>query len=166
MSNFFTTSDGVNAAQVGTEFDAGGGDFEPIPAGTTANAIVEEAKWETYEGERYINLRWTVLAPDAYKNRKVFQKVKVYNPEPKKADKAKRMLAAIDANAGGGLITLGREPSEEDLMMNLLNKPMLIKLQIWKSDDKQGNWVAAVSSGKLPQSQTLAEATGDDTIPF
>ena len=61
------------------------------------------------------------------------------------------MLAAIDMNATGGkLMALGREPSDIDLMSNLCNKPMIIRVQVWESEDKSksGNWIDAVSSAK------------------
>lgn len=151
------------AAQTGTEFDTGGGDMEPIPAKTRLNAMADDAKWDEYDGERYINIRWTVLAPESYKNRKIFQKIKVLNDDPKKADKAKRMLAAIDANAGGKLVQLDREPTDEDLQVNLLNKPMMIQVMVWEIDDKSGNWVNMVSSGKEAPAQVEEDETD---IPF
>ena len=45
------------------------------------------------------------------------------------ADKAKRMLAAIDANAGGKLNASARKPEDQDLMMALAGKIMAIKLR-------------------------------------
>lgn len=137
-------------------------EMEPIPSGTRVKAMVEEVKWNEWEGERYISVRWTVLSPDEYKNRKVFQKLKVYNEDSKKADKAKRMLAALDANAGKTIVNVDGEPSDTDLMSSLLNKPMLIQLMIWKTQDgKTGNWVNAVSADKPVEE----EIPFDDVIP-
>lgn len=169
MNEFFKTSDGVNAAQVGTEFEMGGGDIKPIPSNTRLKALIDDVKWTEYEGDRFIDLRWSVLEPDNYKNRKLFHKIKVFDGKAEKADKAKRMLAAIDANAGGGLVALGAEPTDVDLQSNLLNKIMLIEVQLWSMPDKfdpaiikKGNWVSKVSSGKdLP-----AAAKAEDDIPF
>lgn len=172
MTNpFFATSDGKSASEVGNTFDAGG-DIEPIPSKTRLRALIDDAKWTTHEGDRYIELRWSVLEPESYKGRKVFQKIKVYDADPKKADKAKRMLAAIDANAGGGLVALGREPTEAELQQHLLNKIMLIQVQIWAikdeqtGDTKKGNWVNLVASNSEPLANAEPIADGGDDIPF
>ena len=157
--SFFQTSAGEQI-QAENEFDVGGG-MELIPSGTRLKAIIENAEWSEWEGERYINIRWSALEPETYKGRKIFQKIKVLNEDGKKADKAKRMLAAIDANAGGGLVQLGREPTDEDLQMYLLNKIMLIQVQVWEMGDKKGNWINKVSGEDLPVVQD-----GDEQIPF
>ena len=158
--SFFQTSEGEQI-EAEKEFETGGGDMEPIPSGTKLKAIIENAEWSEYEGERYINIRWSVLEPETYHNRKIFQKIKVLNEDGKKADKAKRMLAAIDANAGGELVKLEREPTDEDLQVNLLNKIMLIQVQVWEMNDKNGNWINKVSGEDLPVVQD-----DDDSIPF
>ena len=140
------------------EFETGGGDIKPIPADTQCLASIDEAKWDhDRDGHEYVSLRWTVLSPAEYKNRKVFQKLWVKDEDPrakdaaKKKEKALRMLAAIDANAGGKLRAAGVEPTDESLGLCLINKPMLIKVMEWKIEDavtgevKVGNWIGAVS---------------------
>jgi hypothetical protein len=42
-------------------FDMGGGDMEPIPANTQCLAMIDEAKWDSKEGNSYVSLRWTVF---------------------------------------------------------------------------------------------------------
>lgn len=140
------------------EFEMGGGDIAPIPAETSCLAAIDEAKWDEKDGARYISLRWNVLQPAEYKNRKVFQKLWVADADPmakdaeKKRDKAKRMLAAIDQNAGGKLRAAGVEPTETSLGIALINKPMVIKVMQWKiesnGETKTGNWIGAVSAKK------------------
>lgn len=152
------------------EFDGGGGNIEPIPDGTGALAAIEEAKWDEYQDDEYISLKWRVIQPEAYKNRVVYQKVRVKDADPKKADKAKRMLAAIDTNAGGKLRKLNQEPADTDLMTALLGKTMAIKIMVWEIDDKTGNWIAAVSPGSA-KSKPAAEPApqqpiGDLDVPF
>src|SRR5690606_41397217 len=78
----------------------------------------------------------------------VFQKLKVMERDPKVSDKAKRMLMAIDTNAGGKLAKLDHEPEDHELMMALMNKPMVLKIKVWEMDGKKGNWDAAVSPAK------------------
>lgn len=119
-------------------------EIKPIPAKTKVKAAIEEVKWDEYEGDEYINITWSVLDGE-YKNRKIFQKIRVKDNDSKKRDKAIRMLVAIDSNAKGGLVALGREPMEHELQSALMHKPMCIMLQVWKIDDKEGNWVSAVS---------------------
>lgn len=171
MSNFWTLSDGKTAEQT-DKFDAGAMDV--LPDNTDVLAIVEEAGWKSgYEGAPdVINLRWSVLKPDALKNRKVFQKLKVNEDDPKVSDKAKRMLMAIDTNAGGKLAKLDHEPEDNELMMALMNKPMVLKIKVWEMDGKKGNWVAAVSPAKkkaatpAPEPQKPATAASTEENPF
>lgn len=175
--SFWNLNDGTKA-ESNTEFESGGGDFEPIPNNTGCIAAIEEAKWDSYEEDSYISIKWRVMQPAEYANRVIFQKVKVLgtskDKDPKAtADKAKRMLAAIDANAGGKLMQVQGKPEDQDLMMALAGKIMAIKLMVWKIEDKQGNWVSAVApskgaQNKQPVAQTAApEATDmDNSIPF
>lgn len=163
-------------------FETGGGDMEPIPANTSVLAVADEAKWDEYNDCNFISVRWSVLSPKEYKNRKVFQKLWVGDDDPsakdpkKKRDKAKRMLAAIDANAGGKLVASGEAPTDENMTRFLVNKPMVLKLQVWELDDKSkaGNWVSAVSPRKSgveapakeePKAAPVEEDDGD-SIPF
>ena len=77
MSSFWELSDGENAAtNKATEYEIAGGNMEPIPDGSTVLAMIDEAKWEQKVDPNvgiveYISLRWTVIAPDEFKNRKV-----------------------------------------------------------------------------------------------
>lgn len=150
--SFFQLSTG-QAVQATGEFESGGGNMEPLPEGTQVLAMVDQAKWDAHDGEYFVSLRWTVAMPEEYKNRKIFQKIKVKNPDAEKRDKALMMLAAIDANAGGQIMALGAEPEDADLAAALLNRPMALKLGLWKmqnekGEDKSGNWVQKVAPRK------------------
>ena len=160
---FWNTSDGEDAAKTGTEYEIPGGSMEPIPAGSSVLAMIDEAKWDhtQNDAEEYISLRWTVLAPEEYKNRKVFHKLWVTDHDPNakdhakavaKTDKARKMLAAIDANAGGKLTAKDARPSDDDLARALQDRPMVITLMIWDSNTggAGGNWVAAVAPKNKP----------------
>ena len=162
---FWNLSDGEDAAKTGAEYEIPGGNMDPIPAGSSVLAMVDEAKWATTQNdaEEYVSLRWTVLAPEEFKNRKVFQKLWVTDHDPNakdtakaiaKTDKARKMLAAIDANAGGRLTAKDAKPSNDDLAMALMDKPMVITLGVWESNQpggSGGNWVMAVA----PKNKTL-----------
>ena len=147
----------TNEEKSGT-YESGGGDFEPIPAGTQLKACIDDAAWDDYEGEIFINLTWSVLEGE-HTNRKVFQKIRVRDGDPKKRDKALRMLAAIDANCGGKLMESGAEPDDNALQSSLVNKPMLIKVDVWEMKDFKGNWVQKVA----PITSTLDL---DEEVPF
>ena len=158
---FWDLSDGETAANTGTEYEVPSGNMEPIPAGSSVLAMIDECKWDKKPtGEEFISARWTVLAPEEYKNRKVFHKIWVTDLDPSakddaaaksKRDKARKMLAAIDANAGGKLTAKPSIPSNDDLL-HLTNKPMVATMMIWSMPDSRnggmmhGNWVSAVAS--------------------
>ena len=160
-----------NNVEVKTEFESGGGAFEPMPSGTKSKAVIEEAKWDSFTDEKtgktyhYITVKWSLLGGE-FNNRKVFQKIRVRDEDEKKKTKALSMLAAIDANAGGKLVAAGVEPDDLALMSALSNKTMAITLDVWEINDKKGNWVRAVSSAgaQAPQAAPVAD-TGLD-IPF
>jgi hypothetical protein len=142
--SFWTTSEGKSATTEATGKFEASASYELIPDGTTALAIITKPSIEQYNGDEYINVEWTIAKPEAYKNRKIFQKVRVWDSNPKKADKAKAMLANIDKNAGGKLAKLDKDPTNESLAV-LTGKTMLIKILIWSIDDKTGNYIGAVS---------------------
>lgn len=159
--SFWKLSEG-SLDKTATTFEAGGG-AEPIPDNTNLKACIDEVLWENWQGESHIKARWTVLDGD-YKGRKVFQKIRVEDQDPKKRDKAIRMLAAIDANAGGKLLAYDGMPDDELLQQALCNKPMIIKVQVWEINGKSGNWVSMVAG--LQPKTPKPSADFDEDIPF
>lgn len=167
-------TDGTKANETGTSFEMGGGSIEPIPDNTDLLAFIEQVDWEQNDnisgGMKYIEITWSVLKPSEYANRKIFQKIKVMEPDAKKADNARRMFAAIDANAGGKLAAAGGDPTGFDMMAALANKQMLIKSKVWEMENngetKRGNWIAAVSPKATPQEKPAApvgdQSEGDE----
>lgn len=196
--SFWSLSDGEEVKGGDGAFELGGGKIEIIPDDTSVLAAIDEAKWDRdRDDNRFISLRWTILAPEELKNRKLFQKVWALdakpNTKPEKVeqarDKAKRMLAAIDTNAGGKLLAKGGMPTDESLTACLTNKPMVVRVMVWEMEDRatgkvnQGNWVAAVSPKTQPvtSAEDIAKAQSkmasqpktqgrsreiDDEIPF
>ena len=179
--SFWNTSEGDGIA-AGNDYEAPGGNMEPIPANTRAIAVIDEAAWKMDQtGNRYASLRWSVLKPEEYNNRKIFQKLWLDDDDPrakdpaKKRDTAKRMLAAIDSNCGGNLLKGDSMPDDDALSANLLAKPMLIGVQVWSmttetGDKMSGNWIQSVSAsdaskvstGEAPQTPKAP----DGEIPF
>lgn len=172
--SFWALNDTTEKLDTSGSFESGGGDMEPIPAKTQVKAAIDEAKMDDYDGEEYISLRWTILAPEQYKNRKIFQKVRVFDGDSKKQDKAKKMLAAIAANAGGGLLKENNPCNDIALQKHLLMKPMALLLQVWSmekdGETKKGNWVSAVSplksQKKAPEPEPEPELSDDDDVGF
>ena len=179
--SLWATSDGQSAQQTEGKFEMGGGEIAPIPDGTSVLAIAEEAKNDEYQGNQFIKVKWRISKPAEYANRVIFQKVQVFDKDSAKSDKAKRMLAAIASNAGGGLFSSMEQRKEQmpsDMSLaQLCNRPMVLKLGVWELDDKSksGNWVQAVSPAKAgtaapaaapaPKPAPAADAYDDD-IPF
>jgi hypothetical protein len=169
---FWNTSDGENVANTGTEYEVATS-LEPIPEGSSVLAMIDEAKWATTDsGDEFVSLRWAVLAPEQFKNRKVFHKLWVTDHDPNakdsakavaKTDKHRKMLAAIDANAGGKLTAKDAKPSTDDLAMFLQNNPMVITLGVWESNTggNGGNWVQAVA----PKTKELKVGTAKTAKP-
>ena len=184
--SFWKTSTGDDAAETAsTEYDIGGSIV--IPDDSTVLAIVESAMWRKDASfNEYIELTWAVLKPDEVAKAKVWQKLWVKDADPrakdrdaadKKRDNALRMLATIDANAGGKLARSGREPEDDDLALALTNKPMTIKVKVWEMNGSSGNWIAAVMPKDRPLELGKAAPKpsggvnakpdlGDDEIPF
>lgn len=169
--SIFKLSTGKKAEATGS-FEMGGND-EPIPDGTKVRAAITDAGWKEYQGSRYINLRYDVVDGE-YKKRVIFQKLKVYESDPAKADRQRSMLAAIDANCGGKLQAIDGEPTDIELLKALSNHPIIIRLSVWSMDGKSGNWVSAISSNgaekkqkpKAEEKPKEAEPTDDPDIDF
>ena len=165
--SFFKKTDGTDAAAKATGTVESGGNAI-IPDNTTCLAMITAAAWytDTQRDDTYISLTWTIAKPAEYANRKVFHKIRVLDKDGKKADKALDMLAAIDKNAGGKLAAAGVEPTNSTLF-NLIDKPMLIKLNVWDLDGRTGNWVSKVSprTETAPAAQVVVEQHDED-IPF
>lgn len=177
--SFFNLSDGKQVEST-TEFDIGGGDFDPMPAGTQLVSMIEEAKWVNKEDfntkipEDMIELRWLVLEGE-YKSRKQFQKIRLKHEDSKKRDKAMKMLVAIDANCGGNLVAAGKEPTDMDLAQHLLMTPMVIMVQTVTEKNENGievpkaNWVNKVSSlanGKPDPGPIATASDFNDDVDF
>ena len=182
MVDFWNLSDGDDIHKTSGNFETGGGNFEPIPDGTNCLALIEEAKVDQdRSGNQFVSVRWSVLLPAEYKNRKVFQKIWCLDDNPRKADaekakdKAKRMLFAIDKNAGGYLVNSGKAPNDNNLAKAFTDKQMQITLQVYEMQGDKGrtitgNWVSAVSPKaggvKSAPKPVAPKHDVDDDIPF
>lgn len=160
--SFWDLSDGGSANEdVKTEYEVPGGNLEPIPNNSDVLAYIKAVKWASKKdaAERYIEIQWQVEKPDEFLNRTIFQKLWVDDLDPQakteekakqKRDKARRMLATIDANAKGRLMQSGDAPTDDSLALALVDARMVIKCMEWQINDAgtgetiRGNWISAV----------------------
>lgn len=185
--SFWDTSTGESATKDATgEYDAGGG-YITIPDGSTVLAYIKEAKWDSKDGKRFVNLQWKVEKPEDVAGAVVFQKLWVADLDmqakdpAKKKDKALRMLANIDNNCGSKLAANGGEPTDDQLMIALCNNRMAITCKIWELIGDQGqpisgNWVASVgpkdrelklTDDPIKQgAETAKKVVEEDDVPF
>lgn len=191
--SFWNLNDGTSAVTNEKEFSAGGGDFEPLPKGTSVLVVVEDAAWkEAYQkSEEFVNLKVRVMKPEGYANRILFFKLWIDELDPgttghdkqiAKRDKHKRMLMAIDANAKGRLAKLAARPSNEQLSVALIGAQFVATLGVWDKDDGAGgktpggNWLmtarpktAEVSPGPVAAKKKAPAFVADDLdddVPF
>lgn len=158
--SFFKKSTGEVATTI-TTFDQSAPEL--IPDNTTLHCVIKEAKINisTEYGDS-LQVQWQCLAPAQYKDRVVFQSVKIFDKDDKKRDKAIDMFAAIDTNATGGkLLASGQEPTSQALTA-WQGKQMLIKVMVWEMNDRKGNWVAAVMPKTQQQAQQAAAPVAVD----
>lgn len=187
--SFWNTSEGEAITQ-SAEFEApsGGGNYV-FADGSTIAGVIEDIKWDSFNGGlEFINYRISVMQPieDAngvkVANRKIFAKLYLNGKDQDKADDgklkkqsdtAKRMLAAISTNAGGGLFKVTGQPTNEDLQQHLMMKPMTFRLGKWEMKRQDGtmgvgNYVQAVGpfkaqydavSGTTEQQQPKVQAS-------
>lgn len=199
--SFWDLSDGGAANEdVKKEYEVPGGNMDPIPNNSDVLAYIKAAKWASKRDadERYIEIQWQVEKPAEFLNRVVFQKLWVDDLDPTakseekakdKRDKARKMLATIDANAKGRLMQSGETPTDDSLALALVDARMVIKCMEWSIEDRssgetiRGNWVSAVkpkdaetSVGKALPAKSSGGGGGrpsggggfdlDDEIPF
>lgn len=165
---YFKYDDGDKGAVNG---EYSGPSIEIIPKGTQCLAYIEDAGLEhSREGdEQYINLKWRVMKPAEINNRVLYQKLRIWDENSNKRNRAKRMLEAIDQNSGGVIAAQDKEPDDALLSKALLNKPMLVKLEVWEIDGKSGNWICAIApkpTGDLPPMPAPTPKPTADGIPF
>lgn len=155
--SYFNLSDGTKPV-TGGDFNSGNEGFAPIPKGQVVKAAVTSLKWDSFNNDpEYLSLDWVISAPAKYKNRRIFQKIKVNEPDAEKRDKAIRMLSAIYANAGGDLSKFSGKPTEAELVADLSHKFMLLQLDVWEMNGKSGNHVTRVSPMNNPEQAQKVE---------
>lgn len=152
----------INPQEVTGEYvQDGGGSFDPIPNDTNVMGFIDQIGWATgrTDGSCPIEYRINVVKPEAYKNRKLFFKFWIKGDNPQKEGEkqkkegatAARKFYNIDAQFGGELLKLRREPTDEDMQRHMMNKMCVFKIGMYdmpKSDGSgernKGNYLMGV----------------------
>lgn len=121
----------------------GGGDFPIIPHDTRVLALIDKAGWDYKKNfknnekeENCISLRFEIDDGE-YKGQKISKNCFIKSADDIQARKDYSMFLNIDANAGGKIRSLRREPEYDDLQKYLINKQMVIVIGIMKGDGKK-----------------------------
>lgn len=141
-----------------------------IPGGTKAKAIIEEMKWDEYEGHRKVKVRWK-LADTSFKGKVTFQNIELFavdfntkQPDPKKAFRAANVLKRLFMLTGVPIPDV--EPTDADFAQ-MVGKMAGIGIELWENDQgKNGNWISEIQPTKDFESKDgdqLPNATPQNT---
>ena len=124
---------------------------ENIPDGTMSLVRLESAVNDDFQGTKTIKLEW-IIESEPYRNKHVFQKLKVYDPEPKVRHKALNLLKLCFDMFHVKQLNPEASPTDQDLAQ-MVNKHAGIKIQEWhmqKGDGSMGsgNWVSEIHSAQ------------------
>jgi hypothetical protein len=142
-------------------------DIKPIPAKTICKCMFEEVVYAEGKSEYGTNehIKGTLVVIDGeHKNRKIFAKLHINDDKPEKAE------AHLDALMRLYLLTKTPVPESkpgDGELMQLTMKPLSVRTELWKMNDKQGNWVSAYYPadyvGEKKAEPTFADG---DVMPF
>lgn len=154
---FFSTQDGKDVRQ-----DANGSYETPstelIPKDARVKAVIDEIEWSAVPDESdndagvaYINVRYSILAPEEFKGRKIFQKLfvsSVGKPSAKDAQKKRTndltLLAAINVNSNGQPLNNCTSAPTDAELSTLIGTILLLQLDVWEIGDRKGNWIRSL----------------------
>lgn len=162
-----------------------------IPEGSQLHANILEATWEeaTQFANQLIKITWYITEKGKYNGFLINQKLHINDDKASKADKAKEMLATIDANCKGALMKLASaeklvEGDNMQLARALNGGAALLTVAEYDmpsntgGDNIKGNWVRAVSPVAKAQAKEdkaiiskepelfINDLDNEDDIPF
>lgn len=150
--SYFKKLDGSEVVSSG-EYESGGG-FEAIPDDTECHAYISEVEWKQPPAtasmqDECIGVEWTIATGD-FKNRKIFQNLRVKSDDEKIHDKGMLVLATLYSIAGKDVTKIEKEPSDADLNKILLNQKAGLKIGLMKDkkDGTQRNYIKSIKSTK------------------
>lgn len=171
----------------GEQKDAFTATFKSIPDGTKALAQIKEFKNKEFKSNDYLEVQWLLTEGD-FKGLHVFQKIKVFDPDPKARHRGLNMLMLLYKMFNQK--PKDAEPPTDSQLRVFVGKAAGIKIQETPPNDqgKVYNWVSEIhkaegfkcesgissyvaprsfSAGAPPESAQIAEKEEpDDEIPF
>lgn len=185
--SWWTTSTGESAVSNETNFvDENKGFGEPIPGGSFVLAMIDKAQWKNAKDSdaQSVNVQWTVLKPEQFANRKVWQNLWIRDLEPflvakgetKKADDRRdrdlKKLSVIDNNARKKIRECPDYP-DDTALATLNNAMMVISLGVMNGnnfvrDVMEKSHELKVGKAKEPTASSSGNTSRDldDEIPF
>lgn len=161
--SFWQTSEGQQATG-----EVSDNSFDPLAKGDY-EGFIDKANVQTWEGKKSINLRTRIG------KRVIFLTLKCWDDDTKKRDRALNLLVKIYQLAK---VQMPNAEPDDMALAKLCDKPMMFKLDVWETDDKQksGNWlvnvdaVGAKAGGSVkaaPKPQQQSNSTEEEPdIPF
>lgn len=127
----------------GTSEEAFAKSISIIPDGTTARAIISDFDSNSFNGQKYLQIDWLLVDGD-YEGQHVFQKIHVFDRDPKKRHRALNMLLLI-YKLFNCVPDDDGEPTPR-FLAQFKNKKAGIKIQQTEPNEKgkSYNWVSEV----------------------
>ncbi len=137
-----------------------------VPGGTKAVSVLEEIKWDEYEGHRKIKVRWK-LAAGEFTGRVVFQNLDLFakkygtqEPDENKAFRAANTLKRLFMLTGAPIPDA--EPTDADFAQ-MVGKMAGIAIEVWAMNGREGNWVSEIQPSKGFENVTGTELPKEQT---
>lgn len=116
-----------------------------IPRGTMHLARIDEFSKQQFASDVYYSITWTITSGE-YMNRKVFQKVRVFDENPQRRHRALNMMKFIYMLFGIKPES-NQEPGQHELN-KFVSKHAVIMVDQWQlevnGEKKEGNFVSAI----------------------
>jgi len=129
-----------------------------IPDNTLALARVESAINDTFMGEKLIKIEWVIIEGE-FKDRIIFQKLKVFDSKPSTKHTALNMLKLLFTMFNVKPLNLDTPPTDQDLSQ-MLNKIAGIKIQEWFWPQGDGTVKSGNNISEVHSSVNFASVTG------
>lgn len=150
MDNFWVSELGPLS---GTADDAFAKTFSMVPDNTMALAKIHGFTNQEFDGQKHLKIDW-VITDGEFKGKHVFQKLHVYDVDPKKRHKSLNMLKLLYTMFDLKPATMGAPT--DDHLRSFVNKHAGIKIQETAPNDKGRtyNWVSEVHTAAGFKSET------------
>ena len=179
MSSFWQTSAGTEA---NGEVQENG--FDPLPKGNYLS-MLESVEVDEYQGQKKVKIKARVIGEGFGKNRVLFLNLKCFSGPDIKEETRDRCINILVKMYNICKAKLPNGEPDDASLSQLVDKPMILKLDVWELEDKSksGNWLVNVDSkgakaggeekkpapkpsAKKPEPAREPGEYDDDDIPF